>query len=316
MILSRHQDGLRMVHQTEHGRVAGVLAAAWGNSEVEPPRPGPSVVTAAARHDEGWRAWDARVLFDEVARRPLHFLDIEAEEHIRLYRQGVTRASAADVYSGVLVGMHWTGLYRSRWNAPGGAARVGRGDPGARAAQDRVVRDEQRRWADATELAWTRDETRAAFETRLWHNYELLQLWDLLSLYLSVTPSRPGRGKPVLWGPQLRDLDQAARPVLLPAVGGWPGGPRFTPTARVTSPGLVAIDPFPFGGPVDVEVEHVVIPDREWSRAAAVRQVRRTLATSTRWRLVAEDAEDLEDAKDAKDGAGRRGRERTRGPQR
>jgi len=294
VIVSRHDGALRLVHQNEHGRLAGVLARAWGNDEVEAPRPGPSVVTAAARHDEGWRSRDTRVLYDEFAKRPLHFLDVEAGEHIRLYRQGVTRVSAADVYAGLLVGMHWTGLYRSRWSAPGGGSRVGQG-PEARAAQDRVVRSEQRRWADAVELAWTEQEPRAAFETRIWHNYELLQLWDLLSLFLSVTPSQPGRGSAVPWGPQLRDLDQAATPVGLPAVGTWPGGPRFAPIACVTAPGLMTLDPFPFTGPVDVEVEHVVIPDRDWSRAAAVREVRRTSATATTWRLVPRDGNDRAD---------------------
>jgi len=294
VIVSRHDGALRLVHQNEHGRLAGVLAGAWGNDEVEAPRPGPSVVTAAARHDEGWRSRDTRVLYDEFAKRPLHFLDVEAGEHIRLYRQGVTRVSAADVYAGLLVGMHWTGLYRSRWSAPGGGSRVGQG-PEARAAQDRVVRSEQRRWADAVELAWTEQEPRAAFETRIWHNYELLQLWDLLSLFLSVTPSQPGRGSAVPWGPQLRDLDQAATPVVLPAVGTWPGGPRFAPIACVTAPGLMTLDPFPFTGPVDVEVEHVVIPDRDWSRAAAVREVRRTSATATTWRLVPRDGNDRAD---------------------
>lgn len=289
MILSRHEDGLRLVHQNEHGRLAGVLAEAWGNGEVEAPRPGPSVVTAAARHDEGWRSRDVRVLFDEVARRPLHFLDIEAGEHIRLYRQGVTRVSAADVYAGLLVGMHWTGLYRSRWSAPGGGSRVGQG-PEARLAQDRVVRSEQRRWIAATELAWTEREPRAAFETRLWHNYELLQLWDLLSLFLSVVPAERGHGSAVPWGPQLRDLEHEARPVVLPAVGARPGGPRIAPTVRVSAPGLVTLDPFPFTGPVDIEVEHVVIPDREWSRAAAAREVRRTAPTATTWRLVPPEA--------------------------
>lgn len=285
MIVSRHDRQLRLVHQNEHGRLAGVLAAAWGNGEVEAARPGPSVVTAAARHDEGWRSRDTRVLYDELAQRPLHFLDIESGEHIRLYRQGVTRISAADAYAGLLVGMHWTGLYRSRWNAPGGGSRVGK-EPEARAAQDRVVRIEQRRWVDALELAWTEKEPRAAFESRLWHNYELLQLWDLLSLFLSVTPAEPGRGPAVPWGPQLRNLEHKPTPVVLPAVGSWPGGPRFAVTAQVTAPGMVALDPFPFTGPVDVEVEHVVIPDRVWSRPEALREVRRTSPTATSWRLV------------------------------
>lgn len=286
MILSRHDGVLRLVQQNEHGRLAGLLAGAWGNGDdIEAPRPGPSVVTAAARHDEGWRAPDSRVLYDEVARRPLHFLDVEAGAHIRLYRQGVTTVNAADVYAGLLVGMHWTGLYRSRWMAPGGGSRIGQVAK-ARAAQDRVVRSEQRRWADATELAWTEREPRAAFEARLWHNYELLQLWDLLSLFLSVVPAEPGQGEAAPWGPQLRDLEHEARPVLLPAVGAWPGGPRFAVTATVSAPGVVAVDPFPFGAPVELEVEHVVIPDQERSMAATRRAVRHTSPTATSWRLV------------------------------
>jgi hypothetical protein len=77
---------------------------------------------------------------------------------------------------------------------------------------------------------------------------------------------------------------------VLPAVGAFPGGPRFAPTVCVTAPGRVALDPFPFTDAVDVELEHVVIPDREWSRAAAVREVRRTSPTATTWRLVPTEA--------------------------
>ena len=53
-----------------------------------------------------------------------------------------------------------------------------------------------------------------------------------------------------------------------------------------TAPGVVSLDPFPFTAPVTVEVEHVVIPDQEWSRAAVLREVRRTHTTATTWRLV------------------------------
>ena len=57
-------------------------------------------------------------------------------------------------------------------------------------------------------------------------------------------------------------------------------------TARVTAPGVVSLHPFPFAAPVTVDVEHVVIPDREWSRTAALREVRRTSTTATTWRVV------------------------------
>lgn len=286
MIVSRAEGGLRLVRQVEHGRVAGELAAAWGNDAFEPPEPYRSVRTAAARHDEGWRAWDARVLYDEVERRPLHFLDIEAGEHIRLYRKGMHRVSLEDVYAGLLVGMHWTGLYRGRWSAPGREARIGR-SPGDRERQDRVVRAEQRRWITAKEQAWTEPEPRSAFETRLWHNYELLQLWDLLSLYLSVMPQEPAPPTAAVpWGPQLSDLDHRPHEVVLPPVSSRPGHLPVPITASVHEYGEVTLDPFPLRSSATVTVEHTMLPDRGWTRAEAVRRVRTTPTSATTWRLV------------------------------
>lgn len=286
MIVSRAGGALRLVHQVEHGRVAGVLAAAWGNERFAAPDPREPVVLAATRHDEGWRAWDARVLFDELARRPLHFLDIDAAEHIRLYRQGVERVSLADVYAGVLVGMHWTGLYRGRWSAPGAAARLGR-DCHDRRLQDDVVRAEEERWIGARAQAWTRDEPRSVFETRLWQHYDLLQVWDLLSLYLAVMPpDSTSAGPPVPWGPQLRDLEHPGRAVTLPAVAARPGGERIQLTASLPFPGVVALDPFPFAGPLSVDLEETVLPDRTWGAAEVAERVRSTRTTPVSWQLV------------------------------
>lgn len=287
MIVTRRDGALQLVDQDEHGRVAGALAAAWGNATFAGPTPLTAVQTAAARHDEGWRARDARVLYNELERRPLHFLEIEAGEHIRLYRQGVQRIAAADVYAGLLVGMHWTGLYRGRWSAPGAAARVGRSAED-RAKQDRVVAAEERRWIEARQRAWTDDEPRSAFEAGLWHNYELLQLWDLLSLYLSVMPpDRAGTDAPVVpWGPQLRELEHGPANVALPQVALRPGGEQRILTATLGSPGEVVLDPFPFPAPVEITVEHTLVPDRPGTHAEVRARTRRTPATTTAWRLV------------------------------
>ncbi|MGY1721469.1 DUF3891 family protein [Blastococcus sp. SYSU DS0533] len=291
MIVTRRGGALQLVEQVEHGRITGELADAWGNAVFEVPTPLHSVRTAATRHDEGWRAWDARVLFDEAARRPLHFTDIDAGEHVRLYRQGVERVSLADLYSGVLVGMHWTGLYRGRWAAPGAAARVGR-SPEDRRLQDEVVAAEEQRWIDAKRRAWTEDEPRSVFETQLWHNYELLQFWDLLSLFLAVTPpDEPGTsGVPAEpWGPQLRRLEHGTGPVVLPPVPLRPGGERVAVTVAVGAPGTVALDPFPFRAPQEVAVERVVVPDRGWEHAELAERVRRARRSTVLWRLVPAD---------------------------
>ncbi|GIF63650.1 hypothetical protein Ais01nite_16850 [Asanoa ishikariensis] len=287
MIVTRRDGALHLVEQIEHGRIAGVLAAAWGNDSFEAPTPGEPVRTAATRHDEGWRAWDARVLFHELDRRPLHFLEIDASEHVQLYRQGVERVSLGDVYAGVLVGMHWTGLYRGRWSAPGARGRLDLGADG-RAAQDAAVDAEERRWVPAKRLAWTAQEPRAAFETRLWHNFELLQLWDLLSLYLCVMPQQPAAapGPATPWGPQLAALEHAAEDVLLPSVRGNPFGPAHRITIGVRAPGVLWLDPYPFAAALSVDVVSTAVPDRPSSHAELTSRVGRTPATVTTWRLA------------------------------
>lgn len=288
MILSRRAGSLRLVEQVEHGRVAGELAAAWGSDVFEAPAPRESVRFAAARHDEGWRAWDARVLFNELERRPLHFLEIDPAEHVRLYRRGVETVSLGDVYAGVLVGMHWTGLYRGRWSAPGLRGRLGPDGDGAR-LQDEVVDAEERRWIAAKRGAWCADEPRSAFECRLWHNYELLQLWDLLSLYLAVMPPEADSGdagRPPRWGPQLSALDHAPQTVLLPEVRSDPFGPQHTIRVGVRSGGVVVLDPYPFERPgITVDVVQRVIADRAYTPAEMETHVRKAPESVTTWRM-------------------------------
>lgn len=294
MIVTRRNGALELVEQVEHGRVAGELAAAWGNPDWAAPDPGPPVVLAAARHDEGWRAWDGAVLFHDLERRPLHFLEIDLEEHITLYRGGVQQVSLLDVYAGLLVGMHWSGLYRGRWSRPAAGSRLQRNEQDAR-RQDLVVEEEERRWILARRQTWTVDEPRSVFETRLWQHYDLLQLWDLLSLYLCVIPNEvpadrepaepPCTETPRPWGPQLRDLEHHPETVLLPPVAVTPGGMRCAITVSVTAPGVVTLDPFPFAASVRVEVASRSLPDRTWTHDEVVARLARTPATTRTWRM-------------------------------
>jgi hypothetical protein len=74
--------------------------------------------------------------------------------------------------------------------------------------------------------------------------------------------------------------------VLLPAVGTWAGGHRTAVTAAVRSPGVVTLSPFPFAAPLEVQVEHTVLPDRAWTSAEVAERVRTAPAEATTWRLV------------------------------
>jgi hypothetical protein len=164
---------------------------------------------------------------------------------------------------------------------------VGRSEEDHR-LQDDVVAAEERRWIGAKQQAWTADQPRSLFEAELWHNYELLQLWDLLSLYLAMTPpdEQGMAADPVPWGPQVREIEHPAQDVTLPAVGSRPGGPRRAVTATVRSPGEVTLAPFPFAAPVEIDVEHTILPDRAWTSAELAERVRTTPTGATTWRLV------------------------------
>ncbi|MBC9734643.1 DUF3891 family protein [Nocardioides marmotae] len=286
MIVNRLPGELELIDQVEHGRVAGILAEAWGNTRFTAPSPVPAVSLAAAKHDEGWRAIDGALLFDELEKRPLHFLDIDVESHIPLYRAGVERVSMLDAYAGLLVGMHWSGIYRGRWQRPGAGSRLARTEE-TRRLQSEVVRAEEERWIGVREQVWTEQEPRAVFETRLWHHFELLQVWDLLSLFLCVVPDQPSPLEPVVpWGPQLSGIDHRSETVRLPTIGRTPGGERLDLVARVVGEGRISLDPFPFAAPVTVEVEVQVLPDRGWTQAEAIDHLRRGSRRTKRWQVV------------------------------
>ena len=288
MIVTRRPEGLSLVTQVEHGRIAGELASQWGNADFAPPSPRDPVVLAATRHDEGWRTRDARPLFNEVQRRPLHFLEIDPDDHVRLYREGVERVRLGDAYAGLLVGMHWTGLYRGRWSVPGARGRLARGDHDE-ALLDEVVHAEEVRWVQARAEAWTQAEPRARFETTLWHHYELLQLWDLLSLFLCVMPQEADPDtEPRPWGPQLSSLTHVATPVTLPPVRRSPfDAAPVTITVRVAGRGRAELTPWPFAGDsFQVDVEHSPVPDRAYARPEdAAIAVARARTDTIRWEL-------------------------------
>lgn len=288
MIVTRRSGGLALVDQTEHGRVAGELASHWGNTLFEPPTPRDPVVFATSRHDEGWRAWDARGLLNQVERRPLHFLEIDSEEHVRLYRQGVERVRMHDAYAGLLVGMHWTGLYRGRWSSPSARGRLARGPHDSKLLDD-VVSEEEQRWVEAKRATWTADEPRAVFEATLWHNYELMQLWDLLSLYLCVMPQDPVRagGTPSRWGPQLSSIVHSPEAVTLPPVRTGPFGALVSLQAEVAEPSTIWVRPWPFAEPeFAVEVEQAMVPDRAYDDPAEVASaIGGAHSTALRWTL-------------------------------
>jgi hypothetical protein len=274
------------VTQYGHGAVAGALAAGWGNERFAPGDPHDALVRAADRHDDGWHALDDLPVIRPEPHRPAHFIEVPQPQTIAAYAGGVEALYVDDPHAGVLVSMHWSGLYSARWGLDAGPASEA---PWARA----TAREQERRWrATALEL-WGYRGLRSAFEARLWHSYELLQTLDLLSLYLCLVDLGRATDVGAAATPvtaTLGELDQRPGPRVIAGVPTRAGDEHVSLTAGVLAPGLVGVTPFPFAGE-GLEIE---IPLRRLARSAYASAARAAEAyhaarlTAVRCALVAD----------------------------
>lgn len=264
MLISRRDDRLVHIRQVDHAAVAGELAAHWGGDFQAPPR-ADSARLAAAMHDEGWREPDEAPLFNDEQQRPLHFLEIPMTEHIPLYGRGVEQTYARDPYAGLLVSMHWTGLYRGRWGMQAGRLQwqeAGRSE--VERLQDEAVDAEERRWIEV-KRGLDGDVRRSELEAGLWHTYDLLQGWDLLSLYVCMIPSEPAAGEARTVASTLKSLDQEPGTRMIEGLPTSVGGERVDVTLTPLEAGVVALDPYPFDIPaLELSVTGRAIPDRTY----------------------------------------------------
>ncbi len=172
MIVRKQHDGqLILIGQTDHSRLVGQIAAHWGNNRFEAPKPYDSVVRAATFHDFGWLRYETS---------PITLADGETPEFRKLpfsqaqldgYQWCADWMTDIDPYSGLIVNMHRTGLWRRRYDT------INHPDTSARSLQPEIEgyieRNEKRQAEERT--AFDRDQ--------VWTNYWLLQVWDLLGLY-------------------------------------------------------------------------------------------------------------------------------------
>jgi uncharacterized protein DUF3891 len=283
MLISRRNGELYLVDQLEHARLCGDLVSHWGNERFAAPVPRERVRLGAAMHDEGWREADETPLFNAEAGRPLHFLEIAMQEHVPLYGRGVDRAFAADPYAGLMVSMHWTGLYRGRWGMQAGKIEFA-----DEALQEEAVGREERRWIEVKRDLVT-DTRRSDFEQHLWHHYDLLQAWDLLSLYvclIDLSPADEVAARPV--PATLKSIDPEPGPRTIGSVPVAVAGERVELVLRAVEPGVVTLDPYPFDADdMAWSVAARVIPDRRYESqadAAATLQRAPTATISCRMR--------------------------------
>jgi hypothetical protein len=165
MIVRDTGGAWQVVMQTDHADLSGAFANAWRDrgSRHE------SVAVAAQRHDDGWAVWERSPRLDESG-KPVNFLDVDVRSHLAFYRAGIAAVTEHDPHAGLLVSMHGAGIYRQRYGL----------DPGLSLTRAPEVQADVEAFVAEQEARFGSDpgEHRA--------DYELLQLYDRLSLYFCM----------------------------------------------------------------------------------------------------------------------------------
>jgi len=163
MIVRDLGDTWQVVLQTDHADLSAAFARAWRT-----PLP-PSLVVAAERHDDGWAVWEQAPRVDDDG-KPVNFLEVDVRSHLAFYRAGIAAITEQDPDAGLLVSMHGAGIYRQRYGL----------DPGLGLARAAEAQDEVDAFVAEQEAKFGGEPGDRK------EDYELLQLFDRLSLYFCM----------------------------------------------------------------------------------------------------------------------------------
>ena len=198
MIVRNLPDGsLILVNQSDHAKLSGILAAHWGNAQFMVPQPRESFIRAAAFHDCGWYSYETRPIYHLERKSPPNFPQAPLDaQQLAAFQGGLDWLWSIDAYAGLLISRHRTGLWRNRYGSvvypASGSARVLTPEVEAFIAFNEHKQE--------TALA-TLD--RAQFLV----NYQLLQMLDLMSLFVCTSDPKEDRLEhvPVSYGGDGRD---------------------------------------------------------------------------------------------------------------
>ena len=175
MIVRKEPDGsLILIAQTNHAELSGFFAANWGNEMFARPRPHQSVVLAAIYHDAGWYKYEAQPVYDVATGSTPNFVQVPPDPiQLEAYQWAIDWVSGIDPYAGLLVNRHRTGLWAERYHTVSNPP-----PPPRRPLSDLIKNFMTHNEARQEHALQSLD--RDAFAI----NYHMLQVWDLLSLYL------------------------------------------------------------------------------------------------------------------------------------
>jgi hypothetical protein len=244
MIVRKHPNGeLVVIAQTDHSRLAGQLAAHWGNSHFTAPDPFDSMVRAASFHDYGWLRYETSPLIDSATGEPYSFLQVPlGTTQLASYQWSLDWMASIDPYAGLIINMHRTGLWKSRYGAITHPKAYTLTEMSPEVGE-LITRNEA--WQQQARKEWNQDQLAA--------NYRLMQIWDLLALYFCCEDPYEEYIEPV---PVSYTKNDGIRISVKPA-----------------RPGQVVFDPYPFDvRPYQVQLIAKRLPKTSYKNAEEFRR--------------------------------------------
>jgi hypothetical protein len=172
-----------LILQTDHSRVAGLLAAHWGNNQFARLQPYNSMVLAAQEHDSGWWDWEIKPSVNEQG-YPSDY--IGSIKHLGqgvwldLYRRAIERVAARDLYAAYFVSMHGEALLTKGMGLLPSMPDY-TGDP---AIQEFIAQQQELRAGWLPTLQKSQALTALTTEQRLWTNFNLMEVFDQFAQFV------------------------------------------------------------------------------------------------------------------------------------
>jgi Protein of unknown function (DUF3891) len=255
MIVCPYESFLVLVLQTDHSRIAGLLAARWGNDQFASLNPYASMVLAAQEHDSGWWDWEIKPTVNEQG-YPSDY--IGSIKHLGqgvwldLYRRAIERLAARDLYAAYYVSMHGEALLtRGMGLLPSMPDYTG--DP----AVQKFIAEQKSLRARLLDQLHKDDSLRdVTSETQLWTNFKLMEVFDQFAQF--VCNRYPFNSQARKNGPTNK---LANVPVPVAA-----GKPDVTITVDVQNETEAIVRPFPFDvSPLVVSFQGRLVPNRRYA---------------------------------------------------
>jgi hypothetical protein len=256
MVCPYNESHVLLVLQIDHSRIAGLLAAHWGNAEFAKPSPYASMVLAAQEHDSGWWDWEIKPTVNQEG-RPSDY--IGSIKHLgqgvwlNLYRHGIERLAAQDSYAAYEVSMHGEGLLtRGMGLLPSMPDYTG-----DVAVQEFIAEQKQFRAGLLDDLRKDPSLQEVTSDTQLWTNFKLMEVFDQFAQY--ICNRYPFNSQARKNGPT-NTLANVPVPVN-------PGKPDVTLTIDVQNESDAIVRPFPFDvSPLPVSFEGRLVANRRYAK--------------------------------------------------